>query len=372
MGQNKPLTIALLIGMGTMIGTATQSQALTIEFASSQGVTAEVLAGFEQAASTWENLFTDDVTVKVDIDYRDMDSDTIIGSAGSAKAIVSYENTRSALLTDQTSASDAVASSNLLDSAFLPFLTVDSSNTAYLDDNDSANNYFLDYTTANAKALGFNSSTAYFRSFTGDPYVGSDGSIAFNNRFSFDFNPDDGISAGHMDFVGVATHELGHILGFTSGVDILDYYNSQAPGVYDWDSYALFSVLDLFRYSEDSLTRGDSYGYDSLLDLATGDFDQFFSIDGGVTNLAYFSTGSYLGDGRQASHWHDNMGLGLMDPTAAYGELLGLTDLDLLAFDAIGWDLDDTQQPIPEPATMLLFGTGVAGLLGARMRRKKG
>ena len=31
----------------------------------------------------------------------------------------------------------------------------------------------------------------------------------------------------------------------------------------------------------------------------------------------------------------------------------------------------DGQQPIPEPATMLLFGTGLAGFAGTYLRKKK-
>lgn len=39
-----------------------------------------------------------------------------------------------------------------------------------------------------------------------------------------------------------------------------------------------------------------------------------------------------------------------------------------VSFDTGG---GDGQAPVPEPATMLLFGTGLAGLAGTRMRRKK-
>lgn len=35
------------------------------------------------------------------------------------------------------------------------------------------------------------------------------------------------------------------------------------------------------------------------------------------------------------------------------------------------WTIRATGTPIPEPATMLLFGTGLAGLVGARLRRKR-
>lgn len=49
-----------------------------------------------------------------------------------------------------------------------------------------------------------------------------DGSITFNSKRTFDFDPSNGITAGQFDFVGTATHEIGHVLGFISGVDILD------------------------------------------------------------------------------------------------------------------------------------------------------
>ena len=69
-----------------------------------------------------------------------------------------------------------------------------------------------------------------------------------------------------------------------------------------------------------------------------------------------------FGDGRQASHWKDNLGLGVMDPTAATGETLVAGPNDFIAFDAIGWDL------VPEPSAMML---GCAGLLAAFTRRRR-
>lgn len=216
---------------------------------------------------------------------------------------------------------------------------------------NSNNNRVLDVNRANAKALGLQ----------GDDGL-KDATIMFNSDFSFDFNPDDGITGGTFDFVGIAAHEIGHALGYVSGVDVVDLTFGNGPfALSKLDSFRVFSVLDLYRYSVDSLAL-------DILDLAVGG-SPYFSIDGGGTNLGLFSTGSFNGDGRQASHWKDSLGLGIMDPTVASGEFLQISTLDLLAFDVIGWD-PSAAATIPEPTSIALLGIGLAGL-GVRYLRKR-
>lgn len=70
-------------------------------------------------------------------------------------------------------------------------------------------------------------------------------------------------------------------------------------------------------------------------------------MDGGLTQVALFADGINYGDGRQAIHWKDDLGIGIMDPTVACGETLNISATDLSAFDVLGC----TVVPIPEPAT---------------------
>ena len=109
------------------------------------------------------------------------------------------------------------------------------------------------------------------------------------------------------------------------------------------------SILDLFRFSDASLAVGSDVRDLSIL----GTEERFFTLDGGVTRIG-FSTGSANGDGSGASHWIQ--GTGLLDPFINNGSILGgLSVEDLIAFDAIGWDVTT----VPEPASGALLLLGV-------------
>ena len=321
---------------------------------------ANVTGGFAAAAAVWSSKFQDDITVNVDIDFPAL-GPNILGSTNIDDVVTSYASVRAAMLGDKTSADDTLATANLPAGNFLSFLTNNEATGALeTDNNGTANNNSLDLSRANAKALGFTGTGLAPNDST------RDASISFSSNFTWDFDRSNGITAGTFDFVGVAIHEIGHAMGFLSGVDTVDEVSApNGPTLngavrYELDGYAVFNTLDLFRYSNRAANHG--------LDLAyggTGVNNPFFSLDGGVTSLGTFSTGKFNGDGRQASHWKDNLGLGIMDPTFGYGELGIVTALDVRALDAIGYDLVG----VPEPAAIgFLAPAAVFMALAARRR----
>jgi len=333
------------------------------EFNTVQGQLA--LSGFEQAANFWSGLFSDDITVNLDISFAALEQG-VIGSTRSNRAVYFYNHVASAMINDASSLNDIQAANSLTceaqggDSGSLcsrSFLDTEAdTNNPGLDNDGSGDNFVLALTQANAKALGFTGNS------WNDPFEASDASIQFSSAFAFDFDSSDGIDNDKMDFVGVAIHEIGHALGFTSGIDTYDWaYYRNNPAI-DLDPYAVANSLDLFRYSTESLAAGVG-----TLDFRPG-AESYFSLDSGLTNLAYFSTGRSGGDGQQASHWKDNEGIGIMDPTFSFGEFGQISELDTVAFDVMGWDLTSVTD-VPEPTSIALFGLSAMGLFATRRRK---
>jgi len=349
-----------------------QSLALDIVLTdiAASGSDPDAVAAFEVAAEYWESVLTDDVTVRIAVSFENLGSGTL-GSTSLESVGTSYGTVRDALGTDATSAADTSAVGNLETEDSLAMVTNDpdvSGGWDYFENTDSAAiNTNLYVSRANLKAVGLLADDG-----------SNDATVKLNSYYSYDFDNSDGIDSGHFDFVGIAIHEIGHALGFVSGVDAMDTVSEPSgPLRLDYTTAEvynsiLFNTLDLFRYSDVSVDFGETvlgdWTVDPFLDWGFGNGsigDSYFSLDGGATALGPFSEGAYNGDGDQASHWEDNLGLGVMDPTTAAGEWLSVTALDMLAFDAIGWDLYSST-PIPEPATVLLVGSGLLGLLARR------
>ena len=393
----------LLCCGAALISVSTASNAAVINlvdqgFAGTAAQQAQFRAGFQIAAAYWGSILTNNATINLGVGTSALGTG-IIGSTGSSRNDI----TTSAWL----NAVNSTKSNSALDSSLvLPTLTNGGAsfitNGVLPNGNDDLTTQRYDNgTTVSAKTLYLNTSVTKALGLEAT-YLASntaqlDGTVRFSTNFNFDFNPTDGITANTFDFIGVAIHEIGHALGFVSGVDFLDIYGV-GPGTspnegtlgYSLNDTAIYSALDMFRYSNDPNNIAPGNG--PSLDLAVGG-TKYFSIDGGQTALFgnTMSTGRYNGDGQQASHWKDTAGCltgnGLLDPTFCFGQTGEVTGLDLAAYDAMGWNLSvnaltyantstsviyrqfANAGAVPETATwgMMILGFG---LVGGAMRRR--
>jgi len=279
----------------------------------------DALDAFNRAATQWKRYIKDPITVTVNADLAPLGAG-ILGStipfflrAGFDAAVNNIRNDAASEPGDGIVASLPGASTF---TAFVP--------TGFgISGNIRSAKSLL-------KAAGFTGLDGQFGA--------SDGSITFSTNFPFDFDNSDGVSLGAFDFETVAAHEIGHLLGFTSAVDIVD------SGLNSGQTFPIpTNPFDLFRFQDD--LPGSDPATPAEFGVNAREFrpGQVAIFDDTETEVMV-STGLTQGDGRQASHWKANeltgTLLGLMDPTLGFGEKATVTLKDLRALDLLGWDIE--------------------------------
>jgi hypothetical protein len=332
------LTVVLLTVCVCSVVPSLGGTAINLDPGSGISGNPQALAAFNRAAAQWEAILQDPVTINIDINMAALGTG-ILGSTSATSYSRMYNTIRDAMVVqDSGSAAEA---------ATLPYLPTASQISVELPSGYTSGSS-LYATRANMLALGFPTSEL------GGPQK-SDGTINFSTSFTWDYDNSDGVSSTAYDFESVAAHEIGHVLGFISRLDTIDIFLHIGEPTYTASLY----TLDLFRFSSDNVPVNSAEFTSNTRDMMPGGTDYFSYVDENIQ----MSTGKYGGDGRQASHWKDHLGIGLMDPTLAKGELSPITLEDIIAMDLIGWEV------VPEPGTLLLIAAGGIALVCKRQKR---
>jgi hypothetical protein len=269
-------------------------------------------AALESVATYIESVFSDPITVVVNINFESMDPGILGATSSNYAGSVSYANTRSGLVNGMDS--DDTLLTYLPTGTSIPVRYNINSGTA----TDESRCYF---TIANYRAT--------IGSINGDA-----ADMTINSDFSWDYNPSDGISGGCYCFCSVVAHEVGHVLGFTSGADFRT--ND-------------IEALDLFRFQESNYNPGTNTQFQTTPRLVWLD-ESGSSYDDCVSDLIKAEYPMSDGYPYQASHFSQDSVYAIMQPAFSYGETFYPTYYlapDKAMFDMIGWDYSGGQQGSP-------------------------
>ena len=336
--------VPLLLASTAVLTNSSVAKAVNFNFSYASGVTTQQMVAMETAGKIWSDYLTDDITVNLHIETTNQLANNVIGGAlPGFLTEVNYSDFRSSL--DNTSYNN---SSLKIENGVEKFdVRINAGFDIYTEDSST-----LNMTRANAKALGLiNAQNTQL-----DGYILMSDLSNTSASWNYDFN---NISSNSLDYLSVAVHEIGHNLGFVSGVDLMnidshadlndliaEYGSEQA-----FDDYMEIVVdnatpMDMFRYSRESIALGNTMGH-NIIDFTTSS-QTYFSEDGGQTLSLEFAQGednnAEWGDGFQASHWKqkDSNIIGIMDPILGLGDIRQLTDNDLKVFDTIGYSRSTT------------------------------
>lgn len=292
--------------LNAVASSAPASTGLDLVFAIGSSVPAAAVAAIAEVEFFIESQFTDPVTVMINLDYAAM-GPNVLGGTVSAYVQDSWIDVRDAL-------------------------------QAGMDPNDDLQNYLPAGDRIPVRYNGLSDTVtnedrcfvtiANYRAAVGDA-AGVAASMTFNQNFGWDYSPPS-IGAGLYDFQSILTHEVGHALGFVSGVDF---------------RFQDIEMMDVLRFQRSDGT-GTDYNPDTFDEFQTTarlvDADAPGTSDDVNSDLISVEYQMSDGSPNQASHFHNQSpAIGIMDPQFASGETFYpnfLRTSDLAILDAVGWD----------------------------------
>jgi len=320
--HSRPWRQMALAALGMLLLAGSPARAISIVVTYDPSVNPTETAAFNAAVGLLDGLYSNNITVRVDVNFSGSCSGTCLGQTSESLYGVTYGSWLAAM------GSDAAANpSNTYLAA--GYASLPASNPLSDPGHPNPSDYVA-ITGPNARALGLLG-----------PSPSADATLSFNTSVSWYF----GLGApggAQYDFVNVAEHELDEVLGI--GTELNPGF--PAPGIYMAEDY--------FRYASAGV-RGSSTNPASLA---------YFSYNGGGTLVAPFNQGP-TGD---INDW--GYGCGTPHPQNAFTctgtvATYNTGSPEFAVLSTLGYD----GATVPEPATwVLVLATLVFGG-GLRLRR---
>ncbi len=287
---------------------------------------------FIVAANRWESIVSTPITVVLDVDFgttffgQPYSGPNVLGATATADDTRLYADVRARLLANSPTSMEA---------QYYNALPAAAAGMPTERNNLPSKSLTVRLNMPNSRALGL------VPDITNPDALGlgeTDAGIGFNSAFPFDFDPTNGVDSNKIDFDSVATHEIGHALGFSS----------ESGGAV----YAPVSAWDMFRFRSGAASLG-TFGVAPRIMTAGGTQVYFNGQNNGFGTELRLSTGGPFGDsgdGEQSSHWKDDnqtgQYIGIMDPNISDGVHNSITTNDASALDSFGYSIGN---PVPAP-----------------------